>query len=118
MDGCSVYGAYWMIKMPCRIFYGDSAYTGECPEKIVESMKMVNKACGKGYRNKPLTDLQKENNSLKSIVRSRVKHIFGFLEISMNGMYLYNLGIKRISGIVGLMNLTYNMLRKIQLKAF
>jgi len=98
-------------------FYGDSAYTGECPEKIVESKKMVNKACEKGYRNKPLTDLQKENNREKSSVRSRVEHIFGFMEISMNGMYLYNIGIERISGIVGLMNLTYNMFRKIQLKA-
>ena len=98
-------------------FYEDSAYTGECPEKIVESKKMVNKACEKCYRNKPLTDLQKENNSLKSIGRSRVEHIFGFMEIIMNGMYLYNIGIKRISGIVGLMNLTYNMFRKIQLKA-
>jgi len=98
-------------------FYGDSAYTGECPEQIIESKKMVNKACEKGYRNKPLPDLQKENNREKSSVRSRVEHIFGFIEISMNGMYLYNIRIKRVSGIVGLMNLTYNMFRKAQLKA-
>jgi hypothetical protein len=30
-------------------------------------------------------------------------------------MYFYNIGIKRIKGVIGLMNLTYNMFRKIQL---
>jgi IS5 family transposase len=98
-------------------FYADSAYTGQCQEKIIKSKKMHSKVCEKGYRNKPLTDVQKENNRKKSSVRSRVEHIFGFMEMSMNEMYLYNIGIKRISGIVGLMNLTYNMFRKIQLKA-
>ncbi|MFV0565854.1 MAG: hypothetical protein ACK5NB_08485 [Flavobacteriaceae bacterium] len=48
-------------------------------------------------------------------MRSRVEHIFGFMENSMNGMYLYNIGMKRIKAIIGLMNLTYNMFRKIQL---
>lgn len=34
----------------------------------------------------------------------------------MNGMYLYNIGKTRIEGIIGLMNLTYNMFRKMQLQ--
>ena len=49
--------------------------------------------------------------------RSRVEHIFGFMEMSMNGMYIQSIGIKRATGIIGLMNLTYNMFRKIQLDA-
>lgn len=77
---------------------------------------MINQVCEKGYRNKPLTDDQKTNNTTKSRIRSRVEHIFGFMENSMNGMYLYNIGIKRISAMVGLMNLTYNMFRKLQLQ--
>jgi len=98
-------------------FYADSAYTGESQEKIISKNKMQNKVCEKGARNRPLTEEQKASNREKSRVRSRVEHIFGFMEMSMNGMYLYNIGIKRITGIVGLMNLTYNMFRKIQLQS-
>ena len=97
-------------------FYADSAYTGEPQEKIISGKGMINQVCEKGYRNKPLTDEQKANNTVKSRIRSRVEHIFGFMENSMNEMYLYNIGIKRISAIIGLMNLTYNMFRKIQLQ--
>ena len=96
-------------------FYADSAYTGEPQEKIIAGKEMNNKVCEKGYRNHPLTDEQKSNNREKSRIRSRVEHIFGFMEMSMNGMYIYNIGIKRATAIIGLMNLTYNMFRKIQL---
>lgn len=96
-------------------FYADSAYTGEKQEHTIRDKKMVNKTCERGYRNTPLTDEQKAMNKEKSKVRSRVEHIFGFMEMSMNGMYLHNIGKKRIEAIVGLMNLTYNMFRKLQL---
>jgi IS5 family transposase len=96
-------------------FYADSAYSGEPQEKIIADKEMNNKVCEKGVRNHPLTDEQKSNNREKSRVRSRVEHIFGFMEMSMNGMYINSIGIKRASAIIGLMNLTYNMFRKIQL---
>lgn len=78
---------------------------------------MVNKVCEKGHRNKPLTEQQKNNNTEKSRIRSRVEHIYGFMENSMNGMYLYSIGIERISTAICLMNLTYNMFRKVQLQS-
>ena len=77
---------------------------------------MIDKTCKKGYKNSPLTDQDNAINKEKSRVRSRVEHVFGFMEESMNGMNLYAVGIKRVEGIVGLMNLTYNMFRKIQLQ--
>jgi IS5 family transposase len=98
-------------------FYADSAYAGEPQEKIIESKGMINKVCEKGTRNHPLTEEQKASNKEKSRVRSRVEHIFGFMENSMNGMYIQCIGIKRATAIIGLMNLTYNMYRKIQLTA-
>jgi hypothetical protein len=64
-----------------------------------------------------LTETQKANNTKKSRTRSRVEHIFGFIEMSVNGMYLCQVGIKRIKSAVGLMNLTYNIFRKIQLNS-
>jgi IS5 family transposase len=96
-------------------FYADSAYTGEPQEKIIASREMENRVCEKGYRNRPLTEEQKANNTEKSRFRSRVEHIFGFMEMSMNGMYIQCIGIRRAAGIIGLANLTYNMFRKIQL---
>ena len=96
-------------------FYADSAYSGASQEKIIADKGMENQVCEKGVRNHPLTDEQKANNREKSRVRSRVEHIFGFMEMSMNGMYINCIGIKRASAIIGLMNLTYNMFRKIQL---
>ncbi|CAM3990831.1 IS5 family transposase [Flavobacterium branchiophilum] len=98
-------------------FYGDSVYSGQTQQDIFSNKEMIDKTCKKGYKNSPLTDQVKEINKEKSRVRSRVEHIFGFMEGSMNGMNLCAIGIKRIEGIVGLMNLTYNMFRKIQLQA-
>ncbi len=96
-------------------FYADSAYSGEPQEKIITGKQMNNKVCEKGTRNHPLTEEQRTGNREKSRVRSRVEHIFGFMEMSMNGMYINCIGIKRATAIIGLMNLTYNMFRKIQL---
>jgi transposase, IS5 family len=98
-------------------FYGDSAYRGKKQQDIISQKEMIDKTCAKGYKNSPLNDQAKAINKEKSRVRSRVEHIFGFMEGSMNGMNLYAIGIKRVEGLVGLMNLTYNMFRKIQLQA-
>lgn len=95
--------------------FADSAYTGPIQEEAIALKEMINQVCEKGAKNRPLTEEQKKNNREKSKVRSRVEHIFGFMEMSMNGMYLNNIGIKRITAIVGLMNLTYNVFRKIWL---
>jgi len=98
-------------------FFADSAYSGEPQEAIIEDKEMINQVCEKGARNHPLTEEQKASNREKSRVRSRVEHIFGFMEISMNEMYIQCIGIKRAAAVIGLMNLTYNMFRKIQLSA-
>lgn len=91
--------------------YADSAYTGVDQEKVVSKYQMNNKIHEKGYRNKPLTDEQKNKNKEKSKTRARVEHVFGFMEQSMNGLAVKSVGIARASGIIGLINLTYNMFR-------
>jgi len=97
--------------------YADSAYTGQKQEQVLSDKGVKNCVHEKGYKGKPLTDEQKKSNTEKSKVRARVEHIFGFMEMSMNGMYLHSIGIKRVNALIGLMNLTYNMFRKIQLQA-
>jgi IS5 family transposase len=68
---------------------------------------MKNRIHEKGYRNKPLTDEQKENNTEKSKIRARVERVFGFMEQSMKGLAVKSIGIIRATGIIGLINLTY-----------
>jgi len=91
--------------------HADSAYTGEEQEKVIEKYEMINQIHEKGYRNKPLTEEQKEKNKEKSKTRARVEHVFGFMEQSMNGLTLKSVGITRASGIIGLINLAYNLFR-------
>ena len=98
-------------------FYVDSAYSWKSQEYLIAGNQMINKVCEKGTRNHPLTEEQKTNNREKSKFRCRVEHIFGFMEMSMNEMYINNIGIKRATAIIGMMNLTYNMFREIQLCA-
>lgn len=80
-------------------------------EQVISKYKMKNHVNEKGYRNKPLTDEQQANNREKSKIRARVEHVFGFMEQSMNGLILKSVGITRASGIIGLINLTYNLFR-------
>lgn len=94
-----------------QALYADSAYTGEEQEKVIAKYKMQNKVHEKAYRNNPLTEEQKANNTEKSKTRSRVEHVFGFMEQSMNGLTVRSVGILRATGIIGLINLTYNLFR-------
>ena len=103
-------------KDKAQDLHADSAYTGEEQEKTIAKYEMKNKVHEKGYRNKPLTDQQKANNTKKSKIRARVEHVFGFMEQSMNGLVLKSVGMVRASGIIGLINLTYNLFRYEQIK--
>jgi IS5 family transposase len=96
--------------------YADSAYSGANQKEAISKKEINNQVHEKGNRAHPLTEEQKLNNIEKSRTRARVEHVFGFMEMSMNAMYLNCIGFKRTNAIVGLMNLTYNMFRKIQLQ--
>jgi IS5 family transposase len=95
--------------------YGDSAYTGPTVEAAIIKNNMKNCIHEKGYRNKPLTEEQKERNKKRSSFRVRIEHIFGFVENSMHGSYIRCIGMIRAEATIGLMNLTYNIFRYIQL---
>jgi len=96
--------------------YADSAYTGEDQENVITKYEMKNEVHEKGYRNRPLTEVQNANNKIKSKTRVRVEHVFGFMEQSMNGLFLRSVGLVRATGIIGLINLTYNLFRFEQIK--
>lgn len=95
--------------------HGDSAYSSKELEELYEKKGIISKVNEKGYRYKPLTEKQKKANKRKSKVRARVEHIFGFMENSMNRMYLKYRSLVRNKAAIELMNLTYNLFRLVQL---
>lgn len=103
-------------KDKAQDLHADSAYTGEEQEKIIQKYGMNNKVHQRKYRNTPLTNKQKASNTNKSKIRARVEHVFGFMEQSMNGLVLRSVGIVRATGMIGLINLTYNLFRYKQVK--
>jgi IS5 family transposase len=97
--------------------YADSAYSGEPCSEIIANKEVINKTHVKGYKSKPLTEEDFEQNRQKSSTRARVEHVFGFMEGSMNTMKLKQIGKDRIEAAIGMINLVYNMFRKVQLQA-
>jgi IS5 family transposase len=95
--------------------YADSAYSGKEIASLLEKKKIRSRIHEKGYSNTPLTEAQWKRNRKKSKIRARVEHVFGYMTNSMNGIYIRTIGIVRATGVIGLMNLTYNMNRYLQL---
>jgi IS5 family transposase len=90
--------------------YGDSAYTGKEVQECIppEVKKRIHE---KGYRGHPLTKTQERNNKMKSHIRARVEHIFGWMTQNMKGISIRSIGILRARFNSGILNLTYNISR-------
>lgn len=96
--------------------YADSAYRSVAIEQTCKRKNIESQIHEKGYRNKSLTKRQQQRNRKKSKTRARVEHIFGFMTNSMNEMYLHYRNLVRNQTAIGLLNLTYNLFRLVQLK--
>lgn len=96
--------------------HADSAYRSEAIEQMCRSKNIDSCIHEKGYRGNPLTKRQQQRNRKKSRIRASVEHIFGFMTNSMNEMYLNYRNFIRNQAAIGLMNLTYNLFRLVQLK--
>jgi IS5 family transposase len=91
--------------------HADSAYIGEKIDKLLKDKEIIPQINERAFKGKPLTDEQKESNRIKSKTRSRVEHVFGFVSNSMNDFYIQSIGFQRAKGVIGLINLVYNMCR-------
>jgi len=98
--------------------HGDSAYAGKPIARALEDKGVDNQIDQRAYRNKPLTDEQTQSNREKSEGRVRVEPVFGFIENSLGGSLIRSIGKIRAAGMIGLINLTYNMFQFEQLERF
>lgn len=87
----------------------DSAYVGQ--GDILEKWGLIDEICEKGHRGHPLTEHQRESNRKKSSIRSRVEHVFGFEEGSMNRLTTRTIGFVRAKSTIFFKNMLYNFFR-------
>ena len=91
--------------------YADSAYRSAEAEAMLAQKQVTSQIHERAYRNRPLTEEQKEGNRQKSKIRARIEHVFGFMSQSMKGFYLRYIGRRRNAAAIGLINLIYNLAR-------
>lgn len=96
--------------------WADAAYFAETITMILTMMGFDVRIHERAFKNKPLTEDQKANNTEKSKVRARVEHVFGCWVMSMGGKLLRSIGIERAKTNLGLKNLVYNLRRFICLE--
>jgi len=91
--------------------YADSAYIGDPIDGMLKEKGLIPQIIERAFRGKPLTEEQKEHNRIKSQTRSRVEHVFGFITNNMNDFHIHSIGFRRAQGVIGLINLVYNLCR-------
>ena len=92
-----------------QTLFADSAYVGQ--DDILKKYEVFGQICEKGYRGHPISKDQAWMNRMRSKLRSRVEHVFGFMEGAMHGLKLRSIGIVRATQSIFLEALTYNMFR-------
>ena len=77
-----------------------------------ENYPRMQKVHKKAYRNRPLSDYQKKQNSKKSSIRVRVEHVFGHMWTNLEGAsFIRYIGLNRVAGAIELTNIVYNLQR-------
>ena len=94
--------------------WADSAYQREETETVLEDAEYISHIHEKGQQDRPLTEVQKQRNRERSRVRCRVEHVFGFQQNNMGGQLIRTIGLARAMVKIGLMNLTYTLMRYLQ----
>ena len=100
-----------LVQPTDGVVYADSAYRSAAAEALLTEKAVTSQIHERAYRNRPLTDEQKESNRQKSRIRARIEHIFGYMSQSMKGFYLRAIGRRRNAAAIGLINLIYNLAR-------
>jgi len=91
--------------------YGDSAYIGDSIEVMLTKKGIKPKIIKRGVRGQSLTEEQKAWNLGTAKTRCRIEHVFGYIVNSMRGFNIRSIGYQRVKGVIGLINLVYNLCR-------
>ncbi|GAD09087.1 transposase and inactivated derivatives [Gluconobacter frateurii NBRC 103465] len=93
----------------------DMAYRSKANEDFMGKEGFVSKVHRKKPNLKPMPRHTQKSNAGKSVVRSRVEHVFADQK-SQTGLFIRTIGITRATMRIGLANIVYNMRRFLSLK--
>jgi len=99
-------------------FYGDSAFLGSERNPIQEVLVergFTPMICERPYRNKELSFGQRKLNQVKSRVRCRVEHVFGWQKSRMGNEVLRSIGGVKAEFWIGIRNWCNNICRSVKL---
>ena len=90
--------------------WADTAYRSKANEDFMEKQGFVSKVHRKKPQLKPMPRHIQKSNAGKSVIRSRVEHVFADQKSQM-GLFIRTVGITRATMRIGLANIVYNMRR-------
>ncbi|WP_408872764.1 IS5 family transposase [Gluconobacter roseus] len=90
--------------------WADTAYRSKANEDFMDKEGFVSKVHRKKPRLKPMPRHIQKSNAGKSVIRSRVEHVFA-AQTSQTGLFIRTVGITRATMRIGLANIVYNMRR-------
>ncbi|MCG4258487.1 IS5 family transposase [Acetobacter senegalensis] len=95
--------------------WADTAYRSKANEAFMEKHGFVSRVHRKKPHFKPMPCHIQRSNAGKSVIRSRVEHVFADQKSQM-GLFIRTIGITRATMKIGLANIVYNMRRFIFLE--
>ena len=96
--------------------YADSAYTSEKHEQWLKKRKGGNRIIKRAYRNKPLTQQDKQFNQLHSVTRSTVERVFGVLKLHYGMAKARYMGLNRNRTCFEWMCVAHNIQRGLSIR--
>ena len=94
-----------------RDIWADSAYRSEDRVKQLKEKRYREHLQRKGYRNRKLTEREKQGNRTRAKTRARIEHVFGVQAQKAGTLLVRTIGIIRARAKIGLRNLAYNLER-------
>nr|WP_249197414.1 IS5 family transposase [Gluconobacter wancherniae] len=99
-----------MLSIDGIMAEGDTVYRSKANEDFMDKEGFVSKVHRKKPHLKPMPRHIQKSNAGKSVIRSRVEHVFADQK-SQTGLLIRTVGITRATMRIGLANIVYNMRR-------
>jgi IS5 family transposase len=96
--------------------YADSAYKSQKHDRLLKDKKVQNQVLQRAYRNKPLTEAQKQHNRFASQVRYVVERTFGVLKQHYGLAYAKHMGIERNQARLTIICIAHNLKRAVNIQ--
>ena len=95
--------------------WADTGYRSKANEDFMAKNGFVSKVHRKKPKGRPMPDITRRANALKSKVRSHVEHVFAVQKDRMD-LFIRTIGIARATTKIGMANIVYNIKRTLFLR--